>query len=433
MKKSKQAVGWLALITAATLTMTGCAGTPTDAGDGDNGAVDGEIVGGPGVDVDAKTIRVGALVPVSGVFAGAVTNIEGLDAGFYRATQPDGVLEGWTVEVENQDTKYDAATAIPLYESFKDSVAIISLVLGSTIIDALLPSVEQDEMTLVPGGTTPQLLTEPNVIPTLPLTSGHAVSLVPYAIEKYDKGDAVFCSLTVEDAFGTAIQENLDYAVQELGLKKGVYATFAPNTDQFTPQITAMKDAGCEVVLVGGTGPFLQNLAVQSVQQDFNPMVLASNSAYTITLATGPGADWLIKNAIVSVPGDDWAGKNAPGQEMLIEDLAATYPDTTPGANAHLTGYVNATYTAKVLAKAIENGDLSRAGIVAAIGDIDVWEDELGMVGGDVVFGTSPEERIPPHKLSMFRIDPSVPTGLVIEEYYYDSELAQKYSESLQG
>ena len=159
--------------------------------------------------------------------------------------------------------------------------------------------------------------------------------------------------------------------------------------------------------------------------------MLAGNSAYNITLATGPGAQWLAENAIISVPGDEWLGTNAPGQAMMIEDLEAINPGYTPTANAHLTGYVNALFTAKLLAKAIEDGNLSRAGIASAATELGTWKDELGLVGGDVVIGAEPSDRVPPHKLSMFRIDGSVPTGLKLEEYYYDSEVAQKYIESV--
>lgn len=430
--KKTHATGWIALVAAAGIALSGCAGTPSDGGaGGDDSGASEELVGGPGVDLDAKTIRVGALVPVSGVFAGAITNIEGMEAGFHRATEAGGALEGWTVEVVNQDTKYDAATAIPLYEGFKDDVSVISLVLGSTIIDALLPSVEADNVTLIPGGTTPNLMFEEHILPTLPMTSAHASSLIPYVVEEYDKGDATFCTMTVEDTLGKYVQENFDFTVEELNLTKGIDTTFAPNTDQLTPQITALKGAGCDVVMTGGTGAFLQTLAVQSVQQDYSPMVLAGNSAYNITLATGPGAAWLSENAIISVPGDEWLGTDAPGQAEMIEDLEAINPDFVPTANAHLTGYVNALFTAKLLAKAIEDGDLSREGIATAATQLGTWEDELGLVGGDVVIGENPSDRVPPYKLSMFRINPDVPTGLALEEYYFDSEIAKKYIESV--
>ncbi|QEW04539.1 ABC transporter substrate-binding protein [Microbacterium lushaniae] len=428
--KRAHVTGAIALLAAAGLALSGCAGTPSGGSDA-GPAGDGEIVSGPGVDLDTKTIKVGALVPVSGVFAGAITNIEGMDAAFHRATQPGGAMEGWTLEVVNQDTKYDAATAIPLYEGFKDDVAMVSLVLGSTIIDAMLPSIETDKMTLIPGGTTPNLQFADHLVPSLPMTSSHAASLIPYAVETYDVEDATFCSMTVEDTLGKYIQENFDFTLEELGLTKGIDTTFAPNADQLTAQITSMKNADCDVVMTGGTGGFLQTLAVQSVQQDFAPLVLAGNSAYNITLATGPGADWLAENAIISVPGDEWLGENAPGQAMLIEDLEAINPDYTPSANAHLTGYVNGLLTADILAQALKNGDLSRDGIATAATEIGTWEDELGLTGGDVVIGATAAENVPPHKLSMFRIDGSVPTGLKLEAYNYDSDVAVKYLESV--
>lgn len=427
--KRTTTTGWIALIAATGLALGGCAGT--SAGGGTDEPADGELIGGPGVDLDTQTITVGALVPVSGVFAGAITNIEGLEAAFHRATAAGGDLEGWTVEVVNQDTKYDAATAIPLYEGFKDDVAMISIVLGSTIIDAMLPSIESDNMTLIPGGTTPNLQWEDHIVPSLPMTSAHASSLIPYAIDTYDVGDATFCSLTVEDTLGKYVVDNFTFTVDQLGLTKGIDTTFAPNADQLTAQITALKDAGCEVVMTGGTGSFLQTLAVQSVQQDYAPLVLAGNSSYNITLATGPGADWLAEHAIISVPGDEWLGTHAIGQAEMIEDLTAINPDFVPTANAHLTGYVNGLLTAKILAQAIADGDLSREGIATAVTQVGTWQDELGLTGGDVVIGATADGNVPPSKLSMFRIDPSVPTGLALEEYYYESEVTDDYIASI--
>ena len=428
MKRTTTA-GWVALIAATGLALGGCAGT--SSGGESAGPTDGDIIGGPGVDLDTQTITVGALVPVSGVFAGAITNIEGLEAAFHRATAAGGDLEGWTVDVVNQDTKYDAATAIPLYEGFKDDVAMISIVLGSTIIDAMLPSIDSDNITLIPGGTTPNLQWEDHIVPSLPMTSAHASSLIPYAIETYGVGDATFCSLTVEDTLGKYVVDNFDFTVDALGLTKGIETTFAPNTDQLTAQITALKDAGCEVVMTGGTGSFLQTLAVQSVQQDYAPLVLAGNSSYNITLATGPGADWLAEHAIISVPGDEWLGTHAIGQAEMIEDLTAINPDFVPTANAHLTGYVNGLLTAKILAQAIADGDLSREGIATAATEIGTWQDELGLTGGDVVIGATADGNVPPSKLSMFRIDASVPTGLALEEYYYESEVTDDYIASI--
>ncbi|WP_159502167.1 ABC transporter substrate-binding protein [Microbacterium sp. 18062] len=414
-----------AVLAASTLALAACAGTP--AGGTGGGGEDGDIIGGPGVDLATQTITVGALVPVSGVFAGAITNIEGMEAGFHRATSAGGVLDGWTVKVVNQDTKFDTATTIPLYESFKNDIAIISLALGATIMDALLPTVTDDNLLMIGAGPNPGEVREERIIPTFPLLSAHAAALIPYAIEEYDAGDSRFCTITVEEPFGEGFVTATDFAVDELGLERGIDVTLAPTADQLSPQVSALKEDGCDVVVGGGYGAFLQAFAVQASQLDYEPLFLTSNAAYSINVATGPGADWIRENVVMSVPGDEWEGTQAVGQANLREDLAAVNPDATPTANAHLTGYVNALYTSEVLALAIENGDLSREGIVQAVAEFEVWPDELGLVGGDIVFGASAQERVLPHKVSMFRIDPDVPTGLSLETYYYDSDIARDF------
>lgn len=414
-----------AVLVASTLALAACAGTP--AGGTVDGGEDGDIVGGPGIDLDTQTITVGALVPVSGIFAGAITNIEGMEAGFHRATSEGGVLDGWTVNVVNQDTKFDTATTIPLYESFKNDIAIISLALGATIMDALLPTVTDDNLLMIGAGPNPGEVREERIIPTFPLLSAHAAALIPYAVENYDAEDARFCTITVEEPFGEGFVTATDFAVESLGLERGIDVTLAPTADQLSPQVSALKEDGCDVVVGGGYGAFLQAFAVQAAQLDYEPLFLTSNAAYSINVATGPGADWISENVLISVPGDEWEGTHAIGQANLREDLAAVNPDATPTANAHLTGYVNALYTSEVLAQAIENGDLSREGIVQAVSEFEVWPDELGLVGGDIVFGASADERILPHKVSMFRVDADVPTGLRLETYYYDSDVARDF------
>ncbi|KDA05455.1 hypothetical protein DC31_15960 [Microbacterium sp. CH12i] len=70
------------------LLLTGCAGTSiattSDAPAGDTQ----EIPAVPGYDPATKTIRVGSLVPVSGVFAAAITQVQGGEAYFARAPPP---------------------------------------------------------------------------------------------------------------------------------------------------------------------------------------------------------------------------------------------------------------------------------------------------------------------------------------------------------
>jgi ABC-type branched-subunit amino acid transport system substrate-binding protein len=420
---AKHLTGLVALAATGTLLLAGCAGTPIASGPA--ATTGGEIAAAPGFDPATKTIRVGSLVPVSGVFAGAVTNLQGMQAYFDTATAAGGDLEGYTIELDNQDTKYDPATAIPLYNGMKDNVSMFSMMLGAPIIDALLPSMEDEDILGVPAGIIPKFLREPNLLPTFPNLNAYHAAAVEYAAEEKGMADSVFCATTTEDVFGDSILDAFNFSAEELNLTVGTTVKFAGNTD-FTAQIIELKEKGCEVVLMGGVGPVMQNFAVKAVQLDFNPLLLASNTSYTVTIATGPGADWLKEHALFAVTGTEWGAGDADGQPALEASLATQGTEIVPTANAYQTGYVNAKVTVDVLAKAIANGDMSRAGILKVaheeLGDVD----DLGMAGGTYSYGASVEDRVPPHLMSLFTVSADVPAGLALETYNYDSQVAAK-------
>ena len=418
----------VAVLSAATLLLAGCAGTPVDGGS-TGGAAAGKLVAAPGFDPATKTITVGSLVPVSGVFAGAITNIQGQQAYYKRATAPGGLLEGYTINLINQDTKYDPAVAIPLYNSTKDSVSMWSMILGAPILEAVLPTMEEEDMIGVPAGSISKFVHEPNVIPTFPTLNSYHAAIVQYAAEEKGMKKAAFCSLTVEDIFGESSAESFDFAAKTLGLKVALRQKFARGTDM-TAEVTALKNAGCEVVDIAGVGTVVQDFAVKAVQLDFNPMTLSTNTAYNITMATGPGADWLKKNTIFAVTGTEWNDFKVEGQKMMQEDLDALGEKIVPTANAYQTGYINAITTVEILAKAIKAGDMSRANILKVaqtqLGEIN----DYGLAGGSYQYGTSPADRIPPHGMSFFTVDANAPTGLALQKFNYESSVTKALNEA---
>jgi len=409
----------VAVLSAAGLLLAGCSGTPANGGS--SAAASGPIAAATGYDPATKTITVGSLVPVSGVFAGAITNLQGQNAYFKRATAKGGPLEGFTIKLINQDTQYDPAVAIPLYNSTKDQVAMWSEILGAPTVDALLPSMRDSEEVGIPAGILTPKKYDPNLVPTFPDLNAYHAAVVQYAADVRGKKNAKFCSLTTEDVYGQESAKSFDYAAKELGLTVALRQTFPPTTDM-TAEVTALKNAGCEVVDVAAIGPFLQGFAVKAVQLDFNPLALASNVSYSITMASGPGSDWLAKNALFAVTGTGWDGTENAGQMMMQNDLAALGEKIVPTANAYQSGYINAITTVAILAKAVASGDLSHASILKAAQTLGTVDD-FGLAGGVYQYGNSPAERVAPSGMSLFTIDGTVPTGLKLEKYNYDSSV----------
>jgi ABC-type branched-subunit amino acid transport system substrate-binding protein len=355
-----------------------------------------------------------------------------MEAYFDQATATGGPLEGYTVEIDNQDSKYDPATAIPLFNGMKDDVAMFSMLLGAPIIDALLPTMKEDGLIGVPAGIVPKFLYDENLVPTFPLLNSYHAAAVDYAANELDLADSTFCSLIVEDTFGDAIQEAYDFAVDDLSLTTGDPVRYASGNEDFTAQVSSLKDQGCETVVVGGVGMVVQQFAIKAVQLDYNPQVLTSNTAYNITMATGPGADWIAEHVLFAVTGTSWDGDEAPGQPEMVAALDGLGVEIVPAANAYQTGWINASVTTQILSKALESGDMSRENLMEIASTQLGVVDDMGMSGGSFDYGSSIEERTPPSGMSFFGVDAAVPTGLALVDYGYESSVVADYIGQLQ-
>ena len=88
----------LALLLAFSLVAAACGDDDDDAGSGDSGDGGGEMVTGPGVDVENKVIRVGLNADLSGTFAALTSVIVEGQVVFWDAYNDAGGYKGWTVE-----------------------------------------------------------------------------------------------------------------------------------------------------------------------------------------------------------------------------------------------------------------------------------------------------------------------------------------------
>lgn len=242
--------------------------------------------------------------------------------------------------------------------------------------------------------------------------------------------DATYCALLQDDDFGAEVEGGFEFATDKLGLETGVAVRYPSGHQDFTPQISRLKSADCDVVDLGGAGAVMQNAAVRSVQLNFDAQWIATNTAYNSSLATGAAADYIMENVLFFVTGTEWGDHSVKGQAMMEEDLAEIAPDHKPMANSYQTGYMAAIATTAILEQAIADGDLSREHLqeVAAseLGTVDYF----GLGGGEFEYGDSLAERVPPYGISAFTVDPDAATGLKLQKFGYKSDVAQAYNQA---
>src|ERR1041384_7423371 len=126
---------------------------------------------------------------------------------------------------------------------------------------------------------------------------------------------------------------------------------------------------------------------------------------------------------LVASEGPDYADSAVEGMSELIRIQQAYAPQQKPDVYFNF-GYEQALAVTKLLEKAVELGDLSHAGILKA-------SEELGTVSFGGLLGTyksgPAEDRVPPTKSSIFKVDPTSPTGLKLVERDVEAPFAKDF------
>jgi ABC-type branched-subunit amino acid transport system substrate-binding protein len=417
-----------AVVMALGLIAAGCRGSDNDdssdtTAGGDGGETTSEVSPGPGF--DGTNITVGALTPQTGAAAVIGNPLTKGNEVFFQSLNAEGGIAGqYPVNVEVLDTKYEPPTAVQQYQASKANVAAYVQILGTAVVDAILPQLTTDEILAGPASLDAFWVREPNLMPIGGPYQVQVINGMDYAMRELDAADKTICALTKDDPYGETGLAGLEYAAEEMDFEIAATATFRAGDQNFTAPISQLKSAGCEisvlVALPNETSPIL----TEAVAQEFAPMWLAASPTWVSAFAASPLAPYLQSNFLLLSEGPDWGDTSVPGMAKMLDDIAAYAPDQQPDIYFQF-GYVQAWALAQILEQAVENGDLSQAGILQAAADIEslTFED----LSGEYIYGPA-EDRDPPRTTTVNAIDPNIPGGLDPLEVDFASEAAESYT-----
>ena len=141
------------------------------------------------------------------------------------------------------------------------------------------------------------------------------------------------------------------------------------------------------------------------------------------TILTKVLAPYLKQTTWIAAEGTEWGDNEVPGMAEMVKNVEELRPKQEPDYYFAF-GYNQARAMTAVLEKAVENGDLSKEGILQA--SKDVGTVSFDGLTGDYQYGAD-EDRNPPRSSTIFEVDPDKPFGLATREYNYESEAAKKY------
>lgn len=418
MKRSlKIACAWLAVaMIAAGLAACGDKKSESSSNGG------GGIKSGPGV--TAKTIKLGVLTDLSGVFAALAKPLTQANQLFWKERNAQGGVCKRKVELVIKDHGYDPQKAVVQYRDVSTDVAALQQLLGSPITAALLPTLKRDSMLSLLSAWPSSLLSNDNIIVVGTTYDVEMINGLDYLKGKglIKKGDKIG-HLYFEGEYGENGLKGSTHFAKQNGMTVAEQKIKATDEDM-SGQVAAFKTAGVKAIAVT-TGPTqLASVAGIAASQDLNVPILGNNPTFDPAVMKGEAAKALKANAYIVSSIASWT-VDTPKVKEVGASFQAAYPKEDAKAAVQF-GYAQAQVMYETLNKACENKDLTRAGLVKAVHELSAV-DTGGLIAKPLDYTKKGE----PGERAVYIARPAdVTGGLTPLPETFDSEAGKSYDVS---
>lgn len=326
-----------------------------------------------------------------GPFAPVSVPVTDAQVAFWRTVNEEGGIGGaFDVDVETytRDNKYNPEEHNRVYNEIKPDVLALAQSLGSPTTAAIIDDMLANDIVATPGGWTS--LYETDDPGRVILESG-----APYCVESmnavdyYAENEGGLESLVIVHVPG---DYGADAAVGAMlaGEAQGAAVTVieVPPTasgGELQGAITQIVEIDPDLVIPAVAPGQLAEIVGGAVAGGFDGRFIGPGPTWNPGLLQSPAAEALQAQYWQSKP---WASFDAdtPGHEAM----RAASPDVTETNWGYTSGWIWSYPLREALQVAYENGDLTRAGLVAAIESLETVDyqgmlpEEAGTFSGDI-------------------------------------------------
>jgi ABC-type branched-subunit amino acid transport system substrate-binding protein len=206
-------------------------------------------------------------------------------------------------------------------------------------------------------------------------------------------------------------------------------ATYKVGDTDLTAQVQKMRAGGAQYVFVVAVPSTAATIVGTGASEGYNPTWIFQGPAWSEYLMSSNGtpsgkptpvAKALGSNVWVLGSATQWGNKNVPGMARFLSDTKKFAPAQIPDYY-YIYGYAEAQMEAAVLRKAIQNGDLTRQGILDA-------KLHLGTVGlGGLMPPVDYTPRLGPasRMTGIAKVDAGAPTFLKAVSPFFEGDAAR--------
>ncbi len=327
-----------------------------------------------GVDSEAKVVKLGALNDESGpavaigkpYAVGKRILAEQINAG------GSGLLpEGWKVELVERDHGYNSQKSVQAYEEIKDDVLVIVTSFGTPNTLPLVPKLEQDNLVAMPASLSSKMAENKFTPPVGPAYFFEAMRAMDWAVEDAGGAENVKAGIVYQqDDYGQDGIHGWEQAAEHHGVKIVAQQTVKAGQSDVTAVVKALQDAGANYVLLTvlptGTGPILGTAA----QLKYMPKWIGNTPAWADVFYSHDKLPAQIFTNFRVATGLPFWGEESDGMKEF-QAAFDKYGKDSPQDWYTLLSYVQGRAAVEVAKRAIEAGDVTRAGYVNQLSSLD--------------------------------------------------------------
>lgn len=315
-----------------------------------------------------EPIRVGAMLETSGVLA-ALGN-QGLEGANLAVDQINakGGINGRKLELVHVNTESDETKAVTAARRLIDRERVVGLVgaMNSGSNMAIIDTVQRASMPLVSNGAARAIVTpaaERRFIFQAPLNDVLAIGVIIKHMKA--RGIERIALINADSAFATSGRGQWERMAPEAGLKIVIQQTYGNLDQDMTPQLTNIRGANAQAVVLWATGPGQSIVAKNYRQLGITLPLYASHGAADFNLIRLAGE---AANGILFPSSKIYVADSLPdsdSQKKLIQQFVADFQARHNRLPATFAG--NGFDAVRILAAGIEKGGTQPAAIRDAI------------------------------------------------------------------
>ncbi|MGH3516771.1 MAG: ABC transporter substrate-binding protein [Haloechinothrix sp.] len=421
-KRRTRQAALVAGLSALALVATACGFR--DDGDGDGG--DGEVATDVGVTTepcpntpnqDNGCIYLGVISDLTaGPFAPLAVPITDAQKAFWKRVNDEGGIGGYDIDVTSniKDNKYNPETHRQVYQEIKGEVLALAQTLGSPTTAAIINDLKSSKVVSAPASWTSAWAFEDVIVESGTNYCVESMNSVDYAADEL--GAESIMAVHYPGDYGDDAAGGAKIAAEARDLTFNDVET-PPGSDNQAGAIQAVVGEQPDVVILTTAPTEAAVIVGQAAARGYEGKFIGTSPTWNPALLQSPAADAFTALYLQSGP---WApfGTDTPGHTAMRDAVG----DVTPN-DGYTAGWVWSYPLKDALEKAVQEGDLTRDGLLAAVQSLESVDYEGMLPEGAGNYAAEPDDALFRQSV-ISKVDESAPTGVAIEKDFFEGPTA---------